>query len=88
MNNTLAIHRAVHSLTAFITDFKAMRTAFVPQRHSSLCGFDGFVDTFVRSGRSASFADMKNAGCAGGWNAWRADLSSRRFPPTNQSPNK
>lgn len=58
MTHPLTIHRDVHSMSAVIADFRASVAVSAPARPSGLCGFDGFIDTFVRSGRSPSFADM------------------------------
>jgi hypothetical protein len=52
------IYGDVHSLAAVIADFKA-KTAFIPsERASGLCGFDGFIDTFVRLQTPASMAEF------------------------------
>jgi len=41
------IYRDVRSLSKLIAGFKA-QTATTSERFSGLCGFDGFIDTFVR----------------------------------------
>jgi len=48
MSNPTVIHRDVHALTAVIADFKAKTAPAGDDRLSGLCGFDGFIDTFVR----------------------------------------
>ena len=61
------IHREVQSLAEIIQDFKA-RTAVAPvSRPSGLCGFDGFIDTFVRLQTPPSMAEFgpKVAAAAG-----------------------
>lgn len=64
--NPVTIHPDVHSLTAVIADFKTRLTA-APFRPSGLCGFDGFIDTFVRVQTPASMAEFgpKVAAAAG-----------------------
>jgi hypothetical protein len=42
------IYPDVQSLTPVIQEFKAKTAAPASVRHSGLCGFDGFIDTFVR----------------------------------------
>jgi hypothetical protein len=50
-----------------IADFKARLAAVAPRRLSGLCGFDGFIDTFVRLQTPASMAEFgpKVAAAAG-----------------------
>ena len=65
MNQT--IYRDVHSLAPIFQEFKAKIVATVSGRHSGLCGFDGFVDTFVRLQTPPSMAEFgpKVAAAAG-----------------------
>ncbi len=51
------IHRDVQSLAPVIAGFKA-KTAAAAERFSGLCGFDGFVDTFVRLQTPPSMAEF------------------------------
>jgi hypothetical protein len=48
MNNLPMIHRDVDSLAAVIADLKLKTAVSESDRPSGLCGFDGFLDTFVR----------------------------------------
>ncbi len=66
-SNPVTIHRDVHSLAAVIADFKAKAALAAPGRLSGLCGFDGFIDTFVRLQTPASMAEFgpKVAAAAG-----------------------
>jgi len=52
------IYRDVHSLAPVIESFKAKVCAPAPQRFSGLCGFDGFIDTFVRLQTPPSMAEF------------------------------
>ncbi len=67
MPHAVTIHRDVHSLAAVIADFKARTVAAAPRRFSGICGFDGFIDTFVRLQTPASMAEFgpKVAAAAG-----------------------
>jgi hypothetical protein len=68
MTNTPAtIYRNVQSLAALIADFKAKAASVPAGRLSGLCGFDGFIDTFVRLQTPASMAEFgpKVAAAAG-----------------------
>ena len=67
MNNTLTIHRDVHSLAVVIAAFKGNITLAASGRLSGICGFDGFIDTFVRLQTPASMAEFgpKVAAAAG-----------------------
>ena len=47
MATPITIYRNVTALSAVIEEFKA-RAAVAQPRYSGLCGFDGFIDTFVR----------------------------------------
>lgn len=60
------IYRDVQSLAPVIQDFKA-KTAVASARLSGLCGFDGFIDTFVRLHTPPSMAEFgpKVAAAAG-----------------------
>lgn len=61
------IYPDVHSLTAVIANFKSKVAGSPPARFSGICGFDGFIDTFVRLNAPASMADFgpKVAAAAG-----------------------
>jgi hypothetical protein len=67
MNNVPTIHRDIHSLAVVIEAFKAKVAGTTPSRISGLCGFDGFIDTFVRLQTPASMAEFgpKVAAAAG-----------------------
>jgi hypothetical protein len=56
MNPT--IYRDIHSLAPVIRDFKAKTAIPAPVRLSGLCGFDGFIDTFVRLLSPTSMAEF------------------------------
>jgi hypothetical protein len=66
MATPLTIYRDVASLAAVIANFKTQTAAAQP-RCSGLCGFDGFIDTFVRLQAPASMAEFgpKVAAAAG-----------------------
>jgi hypothetical protein len=66
MATPLTIYRDVASLAPVIANFKIQVAAAQP-RCSGLCGFDGFIDTFVRLQAPASMADFgpKVAAAAG-----------------------
>ena len=61
------IYPDVQSLAPLIQEFKAKASAAASQRHSGLCGFDGFIDTFVRLQTPPSMAEFgpKVAAAAG-----------------------
>jgi hypothetical protein len=65
MNPT--IYRDVQSLALVLAGFKAKIGAPPPARFSGLCGFDGFIDTFVRLKSPPSMAEFgpKVAAAAG-----------------------
>ena len=67
MSTTSAIYRDIQSLAAVIEDFKAKTASPMPGRLSGLCGFDGFIDTFVRLQNPTSMAEFgpKVAAAAG-----------------------
>ena len=67
MITPITIYRDVASLAAVIADFKTKVAAPAPLRLSGLCGFDGFIDTFVRLQSPASMAEFgpKVAAAAG-----------------------
>ncbi|MDI1249695.1 MAG: PfkB family carbohydrate kinase [Lacunisphaera sp.] len=48
----------IPSLAPVIAGFKARVSAPVPERFSGLCGFDGFIDTFVRLQSPPSMAEF------------------------------
>ena len=66
MATPITIYRNVATLAAAIKDFKS-RAAVAQSRVSGLCGFDGFIDTFVRLQAPASMAEFgpKVAAAAG-----------------------
>ena len=66
MATPITIYRNVASLAQVIEDFKTQAAAAQP-RISGLCGFDGFIDTFVRLQAPASMAEFgpKVAAAAG-----------------------
>ncbi|MCX6873988.1 MAG: PfkB family carbohydrate kinase [Verrucomicrobia bacterium] len=66
MATPLTIHRNVAALAGVIADFKSRAAAAQP-RFSGLCGFDGFIDTFVRLLAPVSMAEFgpKVAAAAG-----------------------
>ena len=61
------IYPDVQSLAPLIQEFKAKASAAASQRQSGLCGFDGFIDTFVRLQTPPSMAEFgpKVAAAAG-----------------------
>jgi hypothetical protein len=65
--NSVTIYRDIHSLAGVISNFKAQLAAAVSSWPSGLCGFDGFIDTFVRLQTPASMAKFgpKVAAAAG-----------------------
>jgi hypothetical protein len=67
LTTPITIHHDVAALTAVIADFKARVASVVPPRPSGICGFDGFIDTFVRLQAPASMAEFgpKVAAAAG-----------------------
>lgn len=54
-------------MAASVEDFKVKVTSPLPSRLSGLCGFDGFIDTFVRLQTAVSMAEFgpKVAAAAG-----------------------
>ncbi|MCU0783811.1 MAG: hypothetical protein MUF81_07130 [Verrucomicrobia bacterium] len=62
-----AIYRDVQSLAPVIEEFKAKTAVTVSGRLSGVCGFDGFIDTFVRLLSPPSMAEFgpKVAAAAG-----------------------
>ncbi|MCX6868060.1 MAG: hypothetical protein NTV46_17970, partial [Verrucomicrobia bacterium] len=67
MPTPITIYHDVAALTAVIADFKTKVASSVPPRASGICGFDGFIDTFVRLQTPASMAEFgpKVAAAAG-----------------------
>ncbi len=67
MNNNSTIYRDIYSLATAIEIFKAKAIVIESGRPSGLCGFDGFIDTFVRLQTPASMAEFgpKVAAAAG-----------------------
>ncbi|MDQ5981177.1 hypothetical protein ESB00_08725 [Oleiharenicola lentus] len=65
MSNTL--YPDIQSLAPVVAGFKAGLRAAAPERFSGLCGFDGFIDTFVRLQSPPSMAEFgaKVAAAAG-----------------------
>jgi hypothetical protein len=55
---SLTIHRDVQSLAEISQDFKARTAVIAGDRPSGLCGFDGFIDTFVRLQTPPSMAEF------------------------------
>jgi hypothetical protein len=66
-SGAVTIYRDVHALAPVIADFKKRVAAAEPVRLSGLCGFDGFIDTFLRLQTPASMAEFgpKVAAAAG-----------------------
>ena len=58
MRSTCTLYRDIQSLAAVIDDFKATAAAPSTGRHAGLCGFDGFIDTFVRLLNPPSMAEF------------------------------
>jgi hypothetical protein len=52
------IYPDIASLAPVIEDFKSKVLSVPPSRFSGLCGFDGFIDTFVRLQSPASMAEF------------------------------
>ena len=52
------IYRDVQSLSPVIAEFKAKIGTPATERFSGLCGFDGFIDTFVRLQQPPSMAEF------------------------------
>jgi len=67
MSETTTILRDIQSLAPVIQNFKAKTAVAAPTKLSGLCGFDGFIDTFVRLQTPASMAEFgpKVAAAAG-----------------------
>jgi pfkB family carbohydrate kinase len=67
MKNPSKIYREVQSLAPVIEKFKAKAVVAASGRLSGICGFDGFIDTFVRLQTPASMAEFgpKVAAAAG-----------------------
>lgn len=67
MSNQPTIYRNVESLTDRIAQFRSKLAAPAAERFSGLCGFDGFIDTFVRLLTPPSMAEIgpKIAAAAG-----------------------
>jgi pfkB family carbohydrate kinase len=65
-SSSATIYRDAKALAPVIADFK-VRTAAASRRFSGVCGFDGFIDTFVRLQTPASMAEFgpKVAAAAG-----------------------
>ena len=66
-NSSTTIHRDAASLAPVIAEFKAKTAGFSAQKFSGVCGFDGFIDTFVRLEQPPSMAEFgaKVAAAAG-----------------------
>jgi len=58
MTTPSTIYRNVQSLAPVIADFKAKTATPARPRFSGLCGFDGFIDTFVRLLAPPSMAEF------------------------------
>ena len=67
MANPMTIYRDVAALAPLMGKFKAKAAVTAAGRPSGLCGFDGFIDTFVRLQTPASMAEFgpKVAAAAG-----------------------
>ena len=67
MATPMRIYRNVAALAGVIAEFKARLTSVAPPRPAGLCGFDGFIDTFVRLQVPATMAEFgpKVAAAAG-----------------------
>ena len=67
MKTPSKIYRDTQSLAPVIEKFKAKATITASVRPCGLCGFDGFIDTFVRLQTPASMAEFgpKVAAAAG-----------------------
>ncbi len=57
-SGAVKIYRDVQALEEVIAEFKASVARPSPARWSGLCGFDGFIDTFVRLQSPASMAEF------------------------------
>ena len=57
MDRPVTIYRDAASLAGVISDFQVKTAAAFP-RLSGLCGFDGFIDTFVRLQTPATMAEF------------------------------
>ena len=57
-NKNHTIYREVQSLAPVIQEFKAKTATSTTGRLSGLCGFDGFIDTFVRLQTPPSMAEF------------------------------
>lgn len=58
MSTSCTIYRDIQSLAAVVEDFKATAAAPTLGRLAGLCGFDGFIDTFVRLLNPGSMAEF------------------------------
>ena len=67
MHQPLTIYQDIASLAPVIADFKTRVAGVPPPPPAGLCGFDGFIDTFVRLQTPASMAEFgpKVAAAAG-----------------------
>ncbi len=54
----MKIYRAIQELSHDIGRFRETLTAGSAERWAGLCGFDGFVDSFIRMNRPASMAEF------------------------------
>jgi hypothetical protein len=48
MNNPVTIYPDIQSMALVVANIKTKTAILNSERLSGLCGFDGFVDTFVR----------------------------------------
>jgi hypothetical protein len=55
-SGTVTVYRDVQALAPIFADFKQRVAAALPARVSGLCGFDGFIDTFIRLQTPSSMA--------------------------------
>ncbi len=58
MSTPYIIYRDLAALAPVIESFKSSVLSLSPSRPSGLCGFDGFIDTFVRLQSPASMAEF------------------------------
>ena len=58
MSISTTIYRDIRALAPVIENFKVMAAVPAPARQAGLCGFDGFIDTFVRLLNPASMAEF------------------------------
>ena len=57
-NPSTLVHSSVAELREYIEAFTRNVSQLSPRRYSGICGFDGFIDTFIRIQRPATMADF------------------------------